>query len=163
VHRADAHAVVGRGSNYVSVPPWPLLPDWYPLEVLHVPVRSREQCARKYEKTWSGWQENLRGDLATARTVSERAHGEEYFDRLVIDDDRLRRGLAVGSLVEDARLRDAFRALRAADPLQFDRPSPREEAGHAVEAACLAEAEVVRLGRRLDELHVRIASLGGGL
>ena len=161
VHRGDAGVTVGRGSNFVSGP-WPLLHDWYPLEVLHAPLRSREQCARKYEKTWTGWQENLRGDLARAAGEFRREDAGDYFDRVVIDDETLRRGLAAGSLVADTRLSDGLRALRAAQQgLKSGgrRPTAMEEAEHAVEASCFAEAELVRLARRADELGTRLAQL----
>ena len=36
-----------------------------------MPLRTPAQCARKYEKTWLGWEQNLRGDLARARVLHD--------------------------------------------------------------------------------------------
>ena len=66
-HRGHSGVVVGEGGSHrVYGLPGAALDAWHPVEVLHFPLRSEEQCARKYRKTWTGWVENLRGDLARA-------------------------------------------------------------------------------------------------
>lgn len=170
-HRAHADVVVA-GAHQVFGLPRPLFRGWYPLEVLHLPLRSREQCAAKYRKVWTGWQDNLRGDLARAHAVAEDGRPDAMWDRVAVHDVELKRGLEEGSLVRDTRLRDALRTLpggrhgftrqsaeveRPALPL----PTRAEMAGHAVEAAVFDEAELVRSQRWVDEIHARVARLEG--
>jgi len=174
-HRGDPRVVVGEGNHEVSGidrPPF----RWSPIELLHFPLRSPGQCARKYEKTWLSWEENLRGDIARARTLppSERSRG--FWDRVVVDDVARACGLADSSIVTDTRLRDALRTLAGVpelpadgttgfalpgDPprLVFPHPTLADEVAYVVDGAVLREASVVRARRRVDELEDRIASL----
>ena len=48
VHRATPHVRVGRGNHEAFAEGLVPLRGWYPIEILHFPVRSREQCLRKY-------------------------------------------------------------------------------------------------------------------
>jgi len=177
-HRGDPRVVVGRGNHEVSgISGVPF--TWSPIELLHFPLRTREQCARKYEKTWLAWDENLRGDIARARTLSLGERGHSFWDQHVVDAVARASGLADGSLVSDTRLRDALRILARgtelsahgaaryalpSDPprLLFPPPTVADDADYAVEAAVHREAEVVRARRRADELEPRIASLERG-
>ena len=168
-HRAHPSVTHGRGGGHrVSGLPWPLLRAWYPLDVLHLPFRSREQCARKYRHTWTSWSVNLRGDLARAREVAEQGRPDAMWERVAVDDARLEAGLAEGSLVTDTRLRDALRALRRGDRFArpaaddehgFALPTPSEGAAYALEAAVFDEAETVRSQRWVDELGARVGRL----
>ena len=105
--------------------------------------------------------------------VFEKGRPTAFYERVVVDDTTLRRGLVDGWLVEDTRLRDALRALRDAsghfvDPnggepqLRFESPSFAEDASRALESVLLAEAHGVRLQRRADELAARIDRRGTG-
>jgi hypothetical protein len=172
VHRAHPNALVQKGNHRVIGLPNGAVPGWSPIELLHFPLRSREQSARKHEMVWTSWLVNLRGDLAKAKRVWEAGRPETFYDQVEVDDDMLRRGLADGWLVEDPRLRDALRALRsdsggfappglAAGGLQFGRPSFADDASRAMESVLLTEAEGVRLQRRADELADRIARRAG--
>jgi hypothetical protein len=157
-HRAGTRVVVpDGGAHQIFGLDRDVLRAWYPLDVLHMPLRSRSQLARKYRKTWTGWELNLRGDLARARQVSDEGRPDAMWDRVALDDAGLRRGLAEGWLVTDVRLRDAFCELRrsgAAAPV-----TPPELASHAFEAAVFDEAEVVRFQRWVDEIERRVSSL----
>jgi len=169
-HRAHPNVAVAGGHQVFGLP-WPVLRSWYPLDVLHVPLRSREQCAGKYRKTWTGWEENLRGDLARARAGSEQGRPDVIWERVALDESVLERGLAEGSLVSDTRLRDALRVLLRGEG--FPRPSPAsadpgfalptrsELDAHAMEVAAFDEAELVRSQRWVDELARRLAGLEG--
>lgn len=166
--RAHPEVTVGNGNHTVSGIPWATLGGWTPIELLHFPLRSPAQCARKYEKTWLAWRVNLRGDLARARTIAEDGAADSFYGRVVVGDAVLERGLAEGSLVLDTRLRDALRSLTGAAELpagEMLRPSPAgapalvfpeptlaDDSEYAVEAAVLREANVVRARRHLDEL-----------
>lgn len=168
-HRAHPNVVVA-GGHQVFGHPWRLLRGWYPLEVLHFPLRSREQCAGKYRKTWTGWEENLRGDLARAREAAEHGRPHAIWERVALDESLVDRGLAEGSLVSDTRLRDRLRALRAdasgftrprrsSDDPSLTLPTRLELDAHALEAAVFDEAELVRSRRWLDAIEARLAGL----
>ena len=148
-HRADPAAVIHQGNHAVSGLPRPGACGWSPLELLHFPLRSREQVAAKHEKTWSAWRENLRGDLARARDASVRGAPGSFYDRVALDDATVERGLAEGFLVEDLRLRDALRGLRDSSGA-FTRSAPVRT---AVSAAGPDRAETA--GRTLDGVLLR--------
>jgi hypothetical protein len=162
-HRADERILVGQGSHEVQGVSSRAMPGWFPFEVLHFPFRSPKQCAGKHVKTLGAWRGNLRGDLARARRYVEEGRPEAFYREVVVDDAALQRGLADGSFAEDTRLRDALRALRdgpfAGAKLSLPRPSAAEDVGVAVDSSCVAEAELVRLRRRTDELTVRLTAL----
>ena len=171
VHRADPSAVVSAGNHALNGSDHVLLPDWHPIEVLHFPLRSVEQARRKYEN----WVRVRAGrEYPEAFEASRRGELDELVRGKVLRHDVLRHGLREGSLVEDVRVRDALRALagvarlpaepsfprgtRDARSLDFARPSASEDAAYAAEVAVLAEADLIRLQRRLDELDARIAA-----
>jgi hypothetical protein len=168
-HRGHPGVVVGGGSNRVFGLQLPVFNAWYPFEVLHIPLRSREQCAHKYRKTWAGWEENLRGDLARARQASEQGRPDPLWDRVTLDDPQLERGLTAGWLVADTRLRDAFRLLRDEDGISptsaFSNqrrtalPERAELDAHALDVTVFEEAELVRRKRRMDEIEARVLRL----
>jgi len=158
LYRADPRVVVGPGNHGISGVEMLVLDGVFPLELMHFPLRSSAQVARKHENTVLAWEKNLRGDLARARTGLARGSASALYERLVVDDRALERGLAAGTLVTDTRLRDAMRML-ANEP---DRPFGREDnrgvsrqMSHAAALTALFEANVVRLQRRVDELEAR--------
>jgi Glycosyl transferase family 2 len=165
-HRADSRAVVLQGNHRVAGVAYADVRGWSPLEVLHFPLRSAQQSAGKHVNTWTAWSRNLRGDIATARRRFDEGRPTAFYDRVLVDDETVGRGLAEGSLVEDMRLRDALRALRDdgdfVDPavgsqrLRLGPPSFADEAARTLDAVLLAEADAVRLQRRADELATRI-------
>jgi hypothetical protein len=170
-HRAHPRAVVLQGNHDVAGLPYSELTAWSPMELLHFPLRSPEQAARKHETTWTAWFRNLRGDLARAKRAFQEGQPEAFYDRVAVDDTTVTRGVAKGLLVEDVRLRDALRVLR--DPsggfappgavrLRFDRGSFAADASRAVDRVLLDEADGVRLQRRADELAARIAGRTNG-
>jgi hypothetical protein len=170
-HRGDPNAVVLQGNHRVSGIQHAELRGWSPLEVLHFPFRSLRQLAQKYDTTSKAWERNLRGDIARAALALEQGRAEAVYERVVVDDATLRRGLANGSLVEDVRLRDALGVLRDrsgrfVDPeigrglLSLGSPSFAEDASRALDAVVLAEADGVRLQRRADELAARLGRRG---
>jgi hypothetical protein len=172
-HRAHPNAVVLQGNHDVTGLPYAELATWSPLELLHFPLRSAEQAARKHETTWTAWLQNLRGDLARAKSAFEEGRPEAFFDRVAVSDATVQRGVERGLIVDDIRLRDALRGLRngsgdfvhpEADGgrLRFHPGSFAEDASRAVERALLEEADAVRLQRRADELAARLAGRSGG-
>jgi hypothetical protein len=174
IHRADPNVRVTRGSHALVESALVPLRGWYPIDVLHFPIRSAEQCERKAILQWTAFQKSARGFGTAYHTMAYEAHrmdrAQEYYDLLAVDDQALARGVTAGSLVTDTRLRDALRALRrpeadglrsfllpsdGAARIRFESADAAEEVRHAVDAAVLEEAEVVRLHRRLDEVEKR--------
>ncbi len=163
-HRGDPAVVVRDGSHRVFGLASRQLNAWFPLEILHFPLRSEEQCARKYRKTWTGWAQNIRGDLARARKASDEGRQNPIWDRVALDDSEVERGLASGSLVADVRVRDAVRQSRggsiqanAIDPSrQSSLPTRDELDAHALDVAVFEEVEVIRHQRWVDELEARV-------
>jgi Glycosyl transferase family 2 len=169
VHRAHPDARVVEGSHSVTAPGLVPMRGWYPLEVLHFPMRTPGQLERKgalwgsaIEKFY-GSQEVAAGPGAAYHALafadSESGRSGAVYEQLAGTDGERSAAVASGELVEDVRLRDALRRVAAGAPLVFARPSPADDAGFAVDAAILGEADLVRVRRRLDELSQRVSAL----
>jgi Glycosyl transferase family 2 len=159
LHRADPNVTTSIGTQRLVDSPFVPLRGWYPIEFFHFPVRSVEQCERKYSHQLTGPGETPSPYYDRVRTFLEEGRIAEFYDSLVVDDDALERGLQDGSLVIDTRLRDALRTLLDGQKLTFPRPTVVDDAAYAVDVATLGEADVVRLQRRLDTLEQRLVTL----
>ena len=170
IHRGDPNVTLSGGAHTLHDTSFVPMRGWYPIEFLHFPIRSYEQCERKYR--------NLQSSLGTRRNAYyeevqqalEAGTFRQFYESLVVDDAALHRGVSDGSLVLDTRLRDVLRTLRSSrnggfslDGIAFPRPTVVDEAAYAVDVAALGEADVVRVQRRLDELEQRVAAVEGGL
>ena len=159
VHRGDPNVNVSIGTQRLIDSPLAPLRGWYPIEFLHFPVRSLEQCERKYAHQLTGPGQTPSPYYDRVRTLLEEGRIADFYESLVVDDDALERGRRHGSLVIDTRLRDALHMLHEDEPLTFPRPTVVDEAAYAVDVASLGEADVVRLQRRLDTLEQRLLTL----
>jgi Glycosyl transferase family 2 len=170
IHRGDPNVTLSAGAHTLLNSTFQPLRGWYPIEFLHFPIRSLEQCDRKYG--------NLRAALGESRNAyyeavhRARSNGEfaDFYESLTVGDEALEQGLNDGSIVLDIRLRDALRTLRMGGGgfalpvdgkarLAFPRPSVVDEAAYAVDVAALGEADIVRIQRRLDLLEPRLQEL----
>ena len=155
--RGDPDVVVAKGGGHrVFGVAGGQLEAWQPVEILHFPLRSREQCARKYEKTLTGWRANARADLARAEQNTAADRVDAMWERLALDDATVRTGLDHGSLVIDTRLRDVLRALR------LDGPEGVLCGASDVDGLLglvFLEAELVRRQRWLDDVERRVGKL----
>jgi hypothetical protein len=160
MHRAHPAVRVRDGNHDVEGAPLVTLHGWYPLEVFHLPLRSRAQVGTKYAG----------GARRGLRFVPDEDRLDAAADPLVVDEGELRRGLADNLLVEDTRLRDALRTLAGTAPLpehvefrretlSFPRPSVVDDALFAVEAAVVGQADEVRVRRQVDDLERRVQTL----
>jgi len=163
MHRGHPEIRLTRGNHALVDSPFAPLRGWFPVEVLHFPLRSVSQCEHKARLQRDAWQHIERTPTAYHAEMFEaldRGTIEEYYARQVVTDDEVAEGIARGSLVVDTRLRDALRQIEAGHTrLDFPVPTLVDEAAYAVEAATLGEADVVRLQRRLDLLEHRLASV----
>jgi hypothetical protein len=173
-HRAVPDVRIGRGNHEAFADGLAPLRGWYPIEILHFPVRSFEQCMRKYVTQFVALERNaekgIPGHMADAYSAFKNGSLEDFYAPLVVDDDELERGLVSGSLVIDTRLRDALRVLGfpardrdAAPGSRFSRPDVIESASYAAEYSALQESDIgLALGFRVDQLEHRIAVLERG-
>lgn len=175
-HRADPAVVVERGNHSLGQSRFVPVQGWHPIEVLHFPIRSVQQYARKSSQQVAAFAKNPRGHGTAYHAFAKKAEAagrlEEVYASLTLDDDALAKGLGDGSFALDTRVRDALRelgsgraggpfSLRAdrAEPLVLPRPTLADEAAHALDVAVLGEADVIRLQRRLDGLEQRLAAV----
>jgi hypothetical protein len=175
VHRAARDVRIGRGNHEAFGTGLVPVRGWYPIEILHFPVRSLEHCMRKYVTQFVALERNaekgIPGHMADAYRAYRAGTLEDFYAPLVVGDDALERGLRDGTLALDARLRDALRALgfgegaSGADPgaVAFEHPGVADSALYAAEFSALQESDLgLALGSRVDALERRIGVLERG-
>jgi hypothetical protein len=114
LHRAHPEVRVNRGSHDAYADGLGrLIRDWCPFEVLHFPIRTPEQVARKYANAYHARSDGERGGrhVQAAYRVLQDGGLDELWTRRVVDDERLGEGLLDGTYAPDTRLRDMLRAL----------------------------------------------------
>ncbi len=166
VHRAHPEVVVTQGNHDALGAPLLLIREWLPFEVLHFPVRSAEQARRKFRVARTAGLASPGTSVPQHTEAAVRSMDVEgdraFYERLVVDDEEVERGLANGDLVSEPRLRDVLDALAVGDmPPPAARPSLAEDVALAVEAQAMLEhdswvkltARAERLERRLGELE----------
>jgi hypothetical protein len=169
-HRADPEVHVGGGNHDASGRRLVPLTGWYPIDVLHFPLRSFEQFERKYVQhfEWRGGKD-LDPHMADAYEQYRQGRMRELYESEMVSEEALDRGLRDGTLSLDTRLRDALRSL-AVDgsrrtpehwrswPLSFVDPSV--DRSYLSEIGALEDHNVVaRTHRRVDLLETRISAL----
>jgi len=169
-HRGAADIRVGRGNHEVFGSGLVALRGWYPIEILHFPVRSFEQCMRKYVTQFVALELNaekgIPGHMADAYRAYRAGELEAFYAPLVVGERELERGLELGELAIDTRLRDRLATLGFGSYAGLAAPassaSLAEAAGWAGEYSALQEADFgVAYGLRIDELERRLSALGG--
>jgi hypothetical protein len=181
-HRGRAGVAVTQGAHDAEGAGLRPLRAWYPFEVLHFPLRSREQGRVKYQQLRAGLSGGVldvsRHVEAAAREI-DAGRWEETYAAWQVEDDALAARSAAGTVHVDTRLRDALRRLAGVDELPragacYSTPpeAPRLDftAGlTAAEAAAYAhdtqplhalDAEM-RLHERAAELEARLTVLPG--
>jgi hypothetical protein len=157
VHRAHPGILVPQGNHDAHAPGLVPVRTWLPLEILHFPLRSSEQIARKFGL-------GLEPHAAPhTRAMAETIHAssaETVFSEHVVDDEALVEGLSDGSLARDTRLCDAMSALRGAHAVDHPLPSLQDDVQLAEEFDMIQPIDsVVRLGRSVELLEARVAAL----
>jgi hypothetical protein len=154
-HRADPQVEVGGGNHDAAVRGLPLY-GWYPIDVLHFPIRSLEQCERKYVQHFE-WRRGQAMDayMRSAYEAYREGRMREFYESEVVDEDALARGLHEGTLAIDTRLRDALRSLPT---LSFADAVVDE--GYLSELGTLEEfGTFANAQRRADALDARLSVL----
>ena len=133
IHRAHESVALSSGNHEARWDGSIDLRGWWPLEVLHFPVRSPEQCMAKWRNWrrhgWTGYDQLLVGTPG------------KYFASLAVGDDELAAGVEEGWLVVDSRLRDVLRALRAPMGETHERFLLSADGGPPVELPVAAAAD----------------------
>jgi Glycosyl transferase family 2 len=170
-HRGAADVRIGRGNHEAFGTALVPLRGWYPIEILHFPVRSLEHCRHKYVTQFVALERNaekgIPGHMAEAYRAYRAGELDSFYAPLVVDDDELRRGLESGAYEVDTRLRDRLHTLGFGDADEStrrdaptDRRGVRESAAFAAEYSALLEADAgLALGSRVDSVESRIAAL----
>jgi hypothetical protein len=172
-HRAWPGVRIGRGNHEALADGLVALRGWYPIEILHFPVRSLEQCRRKYVTQFVALERNagkgIPGHMAEAYDAYRADALDAYYAPLVVDDAALAAGIADGRYATDTRLRDTLRSLGFGTGAGADRdaaaagPSVVDAACFAAEYTVLGEADLgASFGERVDELEARLACLERG-
>jgi hypothetical protein len=167
-HRAVPDVRIGRGNHEAFGAGLVPVRGWYPIEILHFPVRSLEHCMRKYVTQFVALERNaekgIPGHMAEAFEAYRAGRLAEYYAPLVVDDEMLARGLEDGTYAVDTRLRDALRSLGFGEPddarhapVTFGRPEVEDAALFAAESSALQESDLgLALGERVEALERRI-------
>jgi hypothetical protein len=160
IHRGDPNVTLSAGAHTLLDTRFVPLRGWYPIELLHFPIRSFEQCDRKYANLRTALGQSRNAYYDDVHRAREDGRFPELYESLLVDDAAVARGLGDGLLVADTRLRDALRILRdGGEHRSFPRPSVVDDAAYAVDVAALGEADVVRLQRQVDTLENRLRTL----
>jgi len=184
-HRAVPDVRIGRGNHEAFGEGLLPLRGWYPLEILHFPVRSLEHSVRKYVTQFVALEKNaekgIPNHMADAYEAFRAGRLEEFYEPLVVDEVALARGLEDGSFALDTRLRDRLRSLGfgTADsqavgdnacnsllqeaPHDFGRLDVSAAAQYAAESSALEESDfALSLGARIEDLETRVGRLERG-
>ena len=114
-HRGTGDVRIGRGNHEAFGDGLFSLRGWYPIEILHFPVRSLAHCRRKYVTQFVALERNAEKGIAGHMAEAYRAYRagalDAFYEPLVVDEDELRLEVERGKLVVDTRLRDRLRTL----------------------------------------------------
>jgi Glycosyl transferase family 2 len=164
IHRASPDVEVGGGNHDVRGCGLTPLFGWYPVDVLHFPIRSLEQFQRKFMRWWQITAVDGEASNPYYNAVRD-AHREgriaDLYEPFVVDNEQLSRGLADGTLVEDTRLRDALRALRdrAGGHLAIGGASDVDD-GYLLELGYIEDnSPFARAQRSIEAMETRVAQL----
>ena len=172
-HRANPEVRIGRGNHEALADDLVALRGWYPIEILHFPVRSLEHCRRKYVTQFVALERNaekgIPGHMAEAYDAYRAGRLDAFYAPLVVDDEMLEAGLRAGTYAVDTRLRDTLRSLgfgNADERFAADRGQAsaiEDDALFAAEYTALGEADLgAFFGARIDDLEERLGRLERG-
>lgn len=169
-HRAVPDVRVGRGNHEAFGPGLVALRGWYPIEILHFPVRSLAHCMQKYVTQFVALERNaekgIPGHMADAYRAYRAGELEAFYAPLVVGDHELEHRIELGELAIDTRLRDRLATLGFGSPTDPGAPTGAADmtdaASWAGEYSALQEADLgLAYGRRVDELERRLSALAG--
>jgi hypothetical protein len=155
-HRGAADVEVAYGNHDAYGAGLRLLREWIPIEVLHFPLRSPEQMARKYRPRpgHSPYGSTAADELAVRGTAGVWA---DY----AVDDECLARGIADRMLAVDVRVRDALRTIEPVgarvEPAFAPESAAEAERAFVADMALFMETDAaIGLGARAARLDARL-------
>src|SRR5215210_5646731 len=83
-HRGDPSVSVRHGNHTAEGTNLAPLPGWYPIDVLHFPIRSLEHCREKYVRWWQLGPSQFRAAVHDAHREGRLG---EFYERYVVDDE----------------------------------------------------------------------------
>ena len=167
-HRGTADVRVGRGNHEAFGTGLAAVRGWFPIEILHFPVRSLAHCLRKYVTQFVALERNaekgIPGHMEDAYRAYRAGRLEEFYEPLVVDDAALERAVARGDLAIDTRLRDRLAGLGFGSATRTDSElagsAVDEAASFAAETSALLESDLgLGYAARVDRLERRLARL----
>jgi hypothetical protein len=173
-HRADSTVVVHRGNHVLPESRHLPVAGWYPIEVLHFPIRTARQAKEKLVSWAQALGAQARGaDIAAARAMGGDANTSVA--SYLLDEAAVQRGIRAGVLVEDLRVRDALRSLLVptSEGRRFEIPGDdlggvrlfesEEYVSFERDLASDYDASLLRIRRRVDDVARRMSLLTQGV
>ena len=156
-HRALPDVFVSEGNHDAYGDGLTLIREWLPFEVLHFPLRAEAQVEDKFLRRRA----ILGGDhIADAIRRLDSQGLSTYHRAVLFDDVEVERGVGDGTLVVDARLRDALASLEAATMLPSWTPTLADDLDLALDFQLALERDSwVNLDLRAATLERSIARL----
>jgi hypothetical protein len=143
------HRALGRGLEPIR--------GWYPVDVLHFPIRSLRHFTEKYLRQWALLRTRF-GEKVNEAQQSGRL--EELYESYLVDDVALARGIADGTLAVDTRLRDALCSLRAKEPIGPAFADAAVDEGYLSEVAALEDGDPhAHAHRKVEDIEARLAAI----
>jgi hypothetical protein len=168
IHRGSSDVEVGGGNHDVAGAGLTPLSGWYPVDVLHFPIRSLEQFERKFMRWWQIT--SVDGEASnpyynTVRDAQREGRLAELYEPFVVDDEQLASGLADATLIEDTRLRTALRTLRGHDTAGPDlHADSKVDHGYLIELGYIEDhSPFARAQHSVEALEARVSRLESGL
>jgi hypothetical protein len=153
--RADPEVRVLHAAYWLESSRLVPLRGWYPFDVFHFPCRSVEQWARKTGRRGHADSDKPLGQYVRGFQAQYEGRIDDVYNGLVVDDETLQRGLELGLLVSDTRLRDTLRTGHA----HVDGAVGVPAGAISPDAISLDDSTLVRLQRRVDDAGARLAAL----
>ena len=169
-HRAAPDVRISRGNHEAFGTGLNPVRGWYPIEILHFPVRSLEHCLRKYVTQFVALERNaekgIRGTWRRRTAPIAPGGSRRFYAPLVVSDEELARGCGRDARCRH-RLRDALRSLgfgegeaAGSEAIAFETPGVSEAAAYAGESSALQESDLgLALGERVDAVERRLSGL----
>ncbi len=117
-HRARADVVVEQGNHRIAVGGHVVPPVAAPITILHFPVRSRAQFFNKIAKGGAAYARNRQLPRGVGKTwrhlykLYQQDKLDQVYERELLTEDQIARGLATGALLRDERLMGALASRR---------------------------------------------------
>lgn len=115
-HRGDPEVVVAGGNHDAFGRKLRGRRRWHPIDVLHFPLRSKDQLARKFARRLEITPNDESERYREAYDAIVNGRIDELWDSYVLSDEELERGVADGTYVIDRRVARSLGALRNRTP-----------------------------------------------